>query len=78
MTKAALKLIDRRQQVAAANLIAAIDLPQAAHEVSKLWLHAARVAPGITLDQMPATQGRKAGLLHAQTLITEMLAELGD
>lgn len=70
--------LDRRQRVAAAVLLSAIDLPHPVEEVARLALAAADVCPGINVVEAMFGQGRKACLERARDLIEEMLAELNS
>lgn len=68
-------VMDRRQCLAAAILLAAVDLPQPADKVAQLWLDAARVCPGITTGEVSLGAGRITQLQQAQQLVADMLAE---
>lgn len=68
--------IDRRQRVAAAILLAAIDLPAPMDVVGRLWGRAAAVCPGITVDELPIGQSRRVMLTAARNLIDEMLGDV--
>jgi len=69
--------IDRRQRLAAANLLCAFDLPQNMLDASHSMLEAAAVCPGMTTADLPFTgaEGRRPALLRAKALIDEMLSE---
>lgn len=66
--------LDRRQRLAATILMIAVDLPQPAADFAKLSMLAAKLTPGVTLDEAP-WNGRRAGLLRARALIDAMLEE---
>jgi len=68
-------VMDRRQCLAAAILLSAVDLPQPADKVAQLWLDAARVCPGITTGEVSLGAGRVAQLQQVQRLVADMLAQ---
>lgn len=68
--------LDRRQRVAAAILMSAVDLPQPLPEFSQLCLKAARLAPGLSVQDAMVGQGRRACLEQARDLINAMLEEI--
>jgi len=67
-------LIDRRQRLAAALLLSAVELPADASNVALLWMVAARVCPGVTVAEL-ALGHRRAALERARELVEELLAE---
>lgn len=67
--------MDRRQCLAAAILLSAVDLPQPADKVAQLWLDAARVCPGITTGEVSLGAGRVAQLQQVQRLVADMLEQ---
>lgn len=69
--------LDRRQRVAAAILMSAVDLPQPAADLAKLMIQAAALAPGVNVQQVCFGLGRRACLERARDLITAMLEEIG-
>jgi len=69
-------LLDRRQRLAAAALLAAVDLPQNLTDMARVWAEAAKVCRGVTIDQL-SLNSRRHALLKARGLIDEMLAEAG-
>lgn len=68
-------LIDPRQRQAAAILMSAIDLPAPAFDAARIFGHAARLCPGMTMDMNPIGD-RHAQLKLASDLIGQMIAEL--
>jgi len=68
--------IDPRQRIAAVNVLCAIDLPAPLDDWAKHIQEAARLAPGITMDQIQ-TGTKRAGLERAREIIDELLAEGG-
>lgn len=71
-------VIDRRQRVAAVLCLAAIDLPQPAGDYARHVMDAAKLCPGITMNELPDlnSNARRACLERARGLIDEMLAEI--
>jgi hypothetical protein len=70
-------LLDRRQRVAAAALIIAVDFPVPMHEHGELLKLAGKVAPrNMGAQEAGIGKGRRAGLELARGLIDEMLAEM--
>ncbi|MDR3513761.1 MAG: hypothetical protein P4L73_19160 [Caulobacteraceae bacterium] len=67
-------LLDRRQRLAAALLLSAIDLPQEMAAVARLWREAARVCPGVNVGEMRLGDCRGA-LVAARDLIDQLLAQ---
>lgn len=69
--------IDRRQRVAAANLLMGFDLPQPVEAFAASMLEAALICPGLTTGELPdASKGaRRLALQNARRIIDEMLAE---
>lgn len=65
--------MDRRQCLAAAILLSAVDLPQPADKVAQLWLAAAQVCPRITTGEVELGAGRVAQLLQVQRLVVALL-----
>jgi hypothetical protein len=70
--------LDRRQKLAAAILMSAVDLPQPLGDFGKLTLAAAKLCPGCGVDEIRYGQGRRVALTQARSLIDEMLAEMPD
>ena len=68
-------LVDRRQRLAAAILLSAIDLPAPAATAAKTYMAAAKVCPGVTVADVRLGH-RRDGLRRAARLIAELLAEL--
>lgn len=68
-------LLDRRQRVAAAILLHAVDLPQEMSAYAQLSLTAAKVCPGLNVSEAFTGQPRRVMLERARELIDEMLAE---
>lgn len=68
-------VMDRRQCLAAAILLSAVDLPQPADKVAQLWLNAAQVCPGVTTGEVALGAGRVAQLQQVQQLVADMLAQ---
>lgn len=70
--------IDWRQRHAAALLLVAFDLPAPLHAASEAMIEAARVAYGLTVDQVNMIEGanRLANLTAARDLIDDMIEEL--
>ncbi|WKL57274.1 hypothetical protein Q1W73_16650 [Asticcacaulis sp. ZE23SCel15] len=75
MAKPSNELLDPRQREAAALIMSAIDLPAPAAYAAKVWMDAAVLCPGITLDAM-AIGNRKAQLQQARYLIDTIIQEL--
>lgn len=69
-------LLDRRQRVAAAILLTAVNLPANMDALGRLALAAADVCPGIDVGEIKFGQGLRTGLLSARALIDEMLTEM--
>jgi hypothetical protein len=67
--------MDRRQRLAAAILLSAVDLPQPADKVARLWLDAARVCPGITTGEVELGAGRLAQLQQVRRLVEAMISD---
>jgi hypothetical protein len=67
----------RRQRIAAACLLSAIELPADASAWAIQLKQAPRVCPNITMDQV-AVGSKRDGLLKARVLIDEMLNEQTD
>ena len=67
--------LDRRQTLAASLLMAAVDWPQQLDLVAELWIKAAELTPGCTVDELLINGGRRVMLSRARDLIDEMLAE---
>jgi len=67
--------MDRRQCLAAAILLSAVDLPQPADKVAQLWLDAARVCPGITTGEVELGAGRLAQLQQVRRLVEAMISD---
>lgn len=70
-------LLDRRQRLAAAILLSAIDLPAPLPAYAQHALEAAKVCPGLNVAEAAFGAGRVAGLLKARDLVDELLAEAG-
>jgi hypothetical protein len=72
--------IDRRQKLAACLLLAAIDPPVPAAVAAYQLIEAARVCPGVTLDELPGLWpgSRRDFLARAGALIEEMLVEISE
>lgn len=68
-------LVDGRQREAAAILMGAIDLPAEMFAVSQLWIAAAKLSPGLTVEGARLGD-RRAGLERARDLVTATLADL--
>lgn len=67
-------LLDPRQRLAACLLLSAVDLPAPLPDVAKLWTAAAKVCPGVKVDQ--ALLGdRLAQLRRAHELVVELITE---
>lgn len=69
---------DRRQRVAAANLLMAVDLPQEMGEWAKHMMLATLVCPGMTTGDLPDRQSRLTGLEASKRLIESMIVEIGE
>lgn len=69
-------LLDHRQREAASILLAAVDLPQEGRKVARLWMAAARVCPGISVEAAMLGHGRRASLRRVRELVDQMLREL--
>ena len=69
-------LLDRRARLAATHLLMAFDLPAPAGAAAAQMIEAAKVCPGVTMDEVPLMGGgqRRACLERARDLIGEMLA----
>lgn len=70
--------IDRRQRLVATLMFSAIDLPQPAGEMAQQLIIAAKMTPGVTMDEVPTmdSRGRRRCLVRARDLINEMLEEI--
>jgi hypothetical protein len=66
---------DRRQRVAAALLITAIDLPAPLDKVAGLALTAGRICPDMSVQESMMGSGRRRQLEAARRLIDDMLDE---
>jgi hypothetical protein len=77
MTAKAPDLLDRRQREAAALLLSAIDLPANLTAWALQIKQAARVCPGVTINQVQIGN-RRGCLIQARGLIDEMLSEKTD
>jgi len=67
--------LDRRQRLAAAVLLAAVDLPQQAAGLAALWIDAGRICPGVGIDEISPGDGRLALLVKARDLVQQMIDE---
>lgn len=70
--------LDRRQRLAACLMLSAVDLPAPAGEVAQLLCAAAKVCPGVTMNELPSMghDSRRRFLERARDLIDEVLAEV--
>lgn len=70
-------LIDRRQRKAACLLLMAFNLPAEARAAARQMQQAARVCPGIKMDEIGSmgSSSRLENLHRARILIEELLAE---
>ncbi|MGQ3018759.1 hypothetical protein [Phenylobacterium sp.] len=67
-------LLDRRQRLAAALCLAAIDLPANAVAAGRQLMQAASVCPGVTMDEIP-TNSRREALTKARDILNELISE---
>lgn len=67
-------LLDRRQRLAAALSLAAIDLPANAVDAARQLMQAASVCPGVTMDEIP-TNSRREALTKARDILNELISE---
>ena len=72
--------LDRRQQLAAAQLLMAFDLPAPMAAASRQMIEAARVCPGLTMGELPnlGPGSRRACLAAARDLIDELIDEIDN
>lgn len=70
--------IDRRQRLIATLALSAIDLPQPAREMANQLIAAAKITPGVTMDEVPTMdgRGRRRCLMRIRDLVDEMLEEI--
>lgn len=68
--------VDRRQLLAAAQLICAVDLPMPLTTVSQLMIEAANVCPGLLIGEIEINS-RVTALKRARSIIDDMLREVG-
>lgn len=71
-------LIDRRQRLAATLLFSAFDLPAPADIAARQLVAAARLCPGVTMDEIPSLGpgSRRNCLVAARDLIDEIVDDL--
>lgn len=67
-------LLDRRQRLAAALCLGAIDLPAEASAWARQQIEAASVCPGLTVADVPLNSRREA-LTKARDILNELISE---
>ena len=67
-------LLDRRQRLAAALCLAAIDLPAEMDAWGRQLKQASSVCPGVTIGEIP-TKSRREALTKARDILNELISE---